>query len=157
MIALRVTLHPDRRQHEALLALSAHWNAAANRVAEEAFRKQTANKLRLARTLYDELREAFGLPANHAIRAISAAAEAYKRNRSVVPRFDTRGPIVLDRRVLTWRWLDTVAITTLEGKELIPCTIDTYEEAYALRVPFQAHLVFEHGVWRLIVAVNMAR
>ena len=115
-LTLMVKLQPTLEQAAALLETMERFNAACNAVAEVAFREQTANKIRLQKLVYYDIRERFGLPAQMAVRVISKVAEAYKRDRAKKPSFRLRGAIVYDQRVLSWKGLDRVSILTLRGR-----------------------------------------
>src|SRR6266496_2397403 len=91
-------LVPTEDQHHALLETMHAFNAACNYVAEIAFREKSANKFALQKVVYGELRTTYQLAAQLAIRAISKAAEAYKREKSIQPTFKPEGAIDYDER-----------------------------------------------------------
>jgi putative transposase len=78
-------LAPTTEQHQALLETMHAFNEAANYVAQVAFAEKTAHKFSLQKLVYSELRTAYKLPAQLAIRCISKAGEAYKRDKSIQP------------------------------------------------------------------------
>ncbi|MFL5655703.1 MAG: RNA-guided endonuclease TnpB family protein, partial [Ktedonobacteraceae bacterium] len=84
-------LHPTKEQHQALLDTMHAFNAAATYVAEVALSERTANKFALQKMVYGELRTTYQLAAQLAIRAISKASEAYKRDKSIQPTFRPEG------------------------------------------------------------------
>jgi predicted transposase len=63
------------------------FNAAADWLAGEAFRRKTANKVELQQLYYHQLRDDFGISAQMAIRCIAQVCEAYSRDKSIRPRF----------------------------------------------------------------------
>src|SRR5260221_14709791 len=93
-------LIPTTEQHQALLETMHAFNEAANSVAQVAFAEKTANRFELQKLVYGELRTTYHLPTQLAIRAISKASEAYKRDKSIQPHFRTEGAIVYDQRVM---------------------------------------------------------
>src|SRR6184192_21192 len=95
-------LAPTEEQHQALLETMHTFNTAANYVAEIAFSEKTANKFELQKIVYGELRTTYKLAAQLAIRAISKASEAYKRDKSIQPFFKSEGAIVYDPRVMSF-------------------------------------------------------
>jgi predicted transposase len=97
---LLLKLRPTPEQHQTLLATMYAFNAACNFVAEVAFAEKTANKFVLQKLVYSELRTTYGLAAQLAIRAISKASEAYKREKRIQPTFKPEGAIVYDERVI---------------------------------------------------------
>ncbi len=76
-------LHPTTAQHQALLDTMYTFNQAATYVAEIAFAEKTANTFELQKLVYGELRTTYKLAAQLAIRCISKASEAYKRDKSI--------------------------------------------------------------------------
>ncbi|MEW6082865.1 MAG: hypothetical protein AB1576_14145 [Bacillota bacterium] len=122
-LAFFVKLQPTPEQSAALLETVERFNAACNAVEEAAFREHSANKIRLQKLVYYDIREQFGLPAQMGIRVISKTAEAYKRDKSKKPTFRPHGAIVYDQRVLSWRGLNRVSILTLEGRQIIPIVL----------------------------------
>jgi IS605 OrfB family transposase len=113
-------LAPSPEQAQALLATMRACNAASDRVAEVAFTHKTANKIRLQPLVYRQIREEFGLPAQMAIRAISKACEAYKRDKKTRPMFRGLGAIAYDQRILSWKGRDRASILTLGGRIIVP-------------------------------------
>jgi len=113
-------LAPSPEQADALLATMRACNAASNRVAEVAFEHRTANKIRLQPLVYAELRERFGLSSQMAVRAISKACEAYKRDKKIQPSFRPLGAVAYDQRILSWKGRDRVSILTLGGRIIVP-------------------------------------
>src|SRR5579884_3933550 len=111
-------LVPTEDQHRALLETMHAFNAGANHVAEVAFAEHSANKFDLQKLTYGELRTTYKLPAQLAIRAISKASEAYKRDKSIKPTFRPEGAIVYDQRVMSFKGLSAVSLTTLSGRVL---------------------------------------
>ena len=151
---LMVKLAPDREQYNALLQTMEKFNEACNFIADTAFELKTANKIRLQKVVYHEIRMRFGLSAQLAIRAISKVSEAYKRDRSIKPVFKPHGAIVYDQRIFSWKGLDRVSILTLQGRKVIPIRIGSYQEARIDRVARQADLILRDGIFYLAVVVD---
>src|SRR5947207_15779212 len=91
-------LAPTEEQHHALLETMHAFNAGANSVAGVAYAEKTANKFALQKLVYGELRSTYKLPAQLAVRAISKASEAYKRDKSIKHKFRPEGALVYDQR-----------------------------------------------------------
>jgi IS605 OrfB family transposase len=85
-----------------------------------AFEHKTANKIRLQALCYAELRQQFGLSAQMAIRAISKACDAYKRDKKIQPTFRPLGAVAYDQRILSWKGRDRASILTLAGRIIVP-------------------------------------
>ncbi|MER3402137.1 MAG: transposase, partial [Armatimonadota bacterium] len=154
-LTLLVKLQPDAEQLAALLETMERFNAACNAIAEVAFRERTANKIRIQKLIYHEIRERFGLSAQMTVRAISKVAEAYKRDKSKKPSFRPHGAIVYDQRILSWKGVDRVSILTLRGRQLIPIVFGGYQAARLKRIRGQADLIYRDGTFYLAVVVDV--
>lgn len=154
-LTLTVKLQPTPEQSAALQETMERFNAACDAIAEVAFRERTANKIRLQKLVYYDIREQFGLPAQMAVRAISKVAEAYKRDRSKKPAFRPHGAIVYDQRVLSWKGVDRVSILTLQGRQLIPVVFGGYQAARLKCIRGQVDLIYRDGTFYLAVVVDV--
>ena len=154
-LTLSVKLVPTAEQHAALLATMERFNAACNDIAVVAFREHSANKVRLQKLVYTDIRERFGLSAQLTIRAIAKVCEAYKRDKSVQPTFRPHGAVVYDERILTWKALDRVSILSLSGRLVIPVVIGAYQRLRWGRVRGQADLLYRDGTFYLQVVVDV--
>jgi len=149
-----VKLAPSEEQFQSLLHTMERFNEACNYVAQTAFDIQTANKFRLQKAVYRNVRKRFGLAAQLTIRAISKVAEAYKRNRSIKPTFKPHSAVIYDQRILAWKGLDRVSILSLEGRLIIPIRIGTYQEARIDRKVRQSDLILRNDIFYLAVVVD---
>lgn len=147
-------LQPTPEQHRALLETMRAFNAACNAVAEEAFTLKSVNKFELQKHLYGRLRAEFGLPAQLAIRAISKASEAYKRDKAIQPTFRPEGAIVYDQRVMSFKGLLTVSLLTLAGRALISFVVGAYQQARMEAIQGQADLLYRDGTFYLAVTID---
>ena len=155
METLKVKLETTSEQNQALLETMHQFNAACNYVAEKAFELHTANKIELQKIVYHHIREQFGISAQMAVRAISKAAEAYKRDKSIKPTFDCNGAVIYDQRIMSWKGLDRVSILTLEGRIKLPVLICDYHAPRMDRIRGQADLLFHKGAFYLCVVVDV--
>jgi putative transposase len=121
MLLLQLSPTPD--QNKVLLETMHAFNAAANYVAAIAFTERTASKVTLQQVAYSDLRSRFHLPAQLAIRAISEACEAYKRDRSRMPSFQPERSVLYDGRIMSFKGLMTVSLLTLAGRAQVPFRI----------------------------------
>lgn len=151
---LFVRLETDKEQFDALLETMRRFNEACNHIASVAYRLRTANKMRLQREVYRQVRERFGLSAQMVIRAIAKVCEAYKRDRSKKPTFKPHGAMVYDQRILSWKRLEQASILTLKGRILVPIRIGEYQKARMDRIRGQAGLIFRNRRFYLAVVVD---
>jgi len=150
---LMIKLAPNQEQHDSLLQTMERFNEACNYISALAFELKTANKIRLQKAIYRDIR-GFGLSAQMAIRAISKVSEAYKKDRSIKPIFKPHSAMVYDQRILSWKGLDKVSILTLQGRQLIPIRIGAYQEARLDRKVRQTDLILSDGIFYLAVVVD---
>ena len=148
-------LVPTTEQHQALLETMHAFNAACNYVAQVAFAEKTANKFELQKLVYSELRTTYKLAAQLAIRAISKASEAYKRDKSIQPAFKPEGAIVYDERVMSFKGLLTVSLLTLSGRVLVPFLVGGYQQARMDSMKGQADLIYRNGIFYLAVTLDV--
>ena len=148
-------LAPTTEQAQALLDTMHVFNEAATYVASVAFAEKLPNKFELQKLVYGELRTTYQLPAQLAIRCISKAVEAYKRDKSIQPTFRTEGAIVYDPRVMAFKGIDTVSLLTLSGRVLVPFRFGKYQEARMNAIKGQADLIYRKGVFSLAVTLDV--
>lgn len=148
-------LAPTIEQHQALLDTMHAFNASATYVASVAFAEQSANKFELQKLVYGELRRTYKLPAQLAIRAISKASEAYKRDKSIQPTFRPEGAIVYDPRVMSFKGLTQVSLLTLSGRVLVPFLMGTYQASRMGAIKGQADLLSRNGLFFLAVTLDV--
>jgi putative transposase len=148
-------LTPTEEQRQALLETMHTFNQAANYVADVAFAEKSANKFALQKLVYGELRATYKLPAQLAIRCISKAAEAYKRDKSIKPSFRPEGAIVYDPRVMSFKDLNQVSLLTLQGRVVVPFRIGGYQQSRLNAIKGQADLLYRKGVFYLAVTLDV--
>lgn len=149
-------LAPSPEQAQALLATMRACNAASNRVAEIAFEHKTANKIWLQPLVYQQLREEFGLSSQMAVRAISKACEAYKRDKKIKPKFRPLGAVAYDQRILSWKGRDRVSILTLGGRVIVPVVYQgRWLSITGTTLRGAADLIYRDGKFYLTVVIDV--
>ncbi len=150
-----IKLQPSAEQHKALLDTLLAFNRACQYVADVAYEKRTANKIALQPFVYGTLRADFGLSSQMAIRAIAKACEAYKRDKRIHVRFDEKGGMVYDPRLMSFKGLTHVSLLCLGGRQIIPLRYGAYQAARLDRAKGQADLILRDGVFYLYVTVDL--
>ncbi len=149
-------LAPPPEGAEALLATMRACNAAATRAAEVAFQYKTADKIRLQPLVYADLRAEFGLSSQMAVRAISKACEAYKRDKKIKPTFRPLGAIAYDQRILSWKGRDRVSILTLGGRIIVPVVYQgRWLATTGTTMRAAAGLIYRDGAFYLAVVIDV--
>ena len=152
---LQIKLLPDDKQREALTNTSIKFNGACNFVSRVAFERKLYNKVFLQKIVYRDIREKFNLAAQVAIRVIAKVVETYKADREVFHAFRDYGSIVYDRRILSFKGVDEVSISTTSGRIRLPMTIGKYGEIPFGRIRGQCDLVRKNTWFHLMVAVEV--
>ncbi len=153
---LMVKLDPSEEQYVILQDTMKRFNEACNHIAETVFALHSANKVEIHKTVYYPVREQFELSSQLTIRAISKVCEAYKRDKSIKPEFRLDGAIVYDQRILSWKGLEKVSLTTLAGRQVIPIKLGDYQKARLDRIRSQADLILAKGIFYLCVVVEVS-
>ena len=148
-------LAPTTEQAAALLETMHAFNEAATYVASVAWASKTANKFELQKMVYSELRTTYQLAAQLAIRCISKASEAYKRDTSITPTFRPEGAIVYDERMMTFKGMDTVSLLTICGRVLLPLRFGAYQQSRLDAIKGQADLLYRNGTFYLAVTLEV--
>ncbi len=117
--------------------------------------RPVANKIRLQKLVYADIRTTFGLSAQMTVRAIGKVVEVYKRDKAIQPTFRPHGAIVYDPRILSWKGMDRVSILTLQSRILVPVTMGAYQTQRLRRVRGQADLIDREGQFYLAVVVEV--
>src|SRR5262245_37325874 len=126
-LTLQTQLLPDGDQARKLSATMRAFNAAADWLADEAFRLKTANKVEIQQLYFNRLRDEFGISSQMAIRCIAHVCEAYKRDKSIRPRFKKYASIPYDQRLMSFNGSDRVSLLTLEGRTIVPVVMGKYQ------------------------------
>lgn len=156
LVTEMLKLAPSPEHADRLLATMRACNAAASRAAEVAFEHQTANKIRLQPLIYADLRAEFGLSSQMAVRAISKACEAYKRDKKIRPEFRPFGAIAYDQRILSWKGRDRVSILTLEGRIIVPVVYQgRWLDTASTTLRGAADLIHRDGKFYLAVVIDI--
>jgi IS605 OrfB family transposase len=154
-LTLRLRLLPTDEERAGLLSVMERFNEAANFAACVGFEAKVFSQISIHKRAYREIRKRFDLSAQLAVRAIGKAVEVFKRDRSVCPVFKPRGAITYDERILSFKGLDKVSLTTLDGREVIAMVFGEYQGKRLDRIRGQVDLVYSAGQFHLYATVNM--
>src|SRR5262249_2174831 len=153
---LQIQLLPDQEQAAKMKATLEAFNEAANWLAAKAFEHKTANKIALQQLYYFELRERFSLSAQMAVRCIAQVCEAYKRDKTIRPKFRKHASIPLDQRLMSFKGVDRVSLLTLPGRVIVPFVMGAYQRERFTAARGQSDLVLRRdGKWFLLVTVDL--
>lgn len=155
-LVVQIQLMPDTEQAAKLKATVERFNEACNWAAGEAFTRQCSNRIELQRLIYREIRDRFDLSAQMTCLCIRRVCEAYKRDKSIQPKFRKDAAMPFDQRTYRFPNIDRVSLLTLTGRVVVPCLIGSYQ-ADQLHFPKgQCDLIRrKDGKWFLIVTVDV--
>jgi IS605 OrfB family transposase len=151
---LLIKLSPSKEQYDALLKTMEAFNEACNYISEKAFLTETWGQYYIHHLTYVYVRENYGLSAQMAVRAIAKVSESYKTKKDSIHLFMPHSAMVYDQRILAFKGLDKVSILTLDGRQLIPIRIGSYQEARIDRNIRQSDLILRNNIFYLAVVVD---
>ena len=154
-LTVKIRLMPDAGQAKILVAMTERFNAAADWIAGELFARKLSNKISAQQVLYHEIRERFGLSSQTAILALHRACEAYKRDKSIRPRFRKHAAITYDVRTMSFKGIDKVSLLTLSGRIIVPMVVAAYQAPRMGLSKGQCDLSRIDGKWYLFVTVDV--
>lgn len=147
---------PSASQAAKMKEMLERFNEAATWLAQLAFERKSANKFYLQKNYYTEMRQRFTLPSQYAIRCIAQVCEAYKRDKSIKPKFRKYASIPLDHHLMNFKGIDRVSLKTLTERVLVPFVMGAYQRERFGFAKGQADLVLrKDGKWFLLVTVDL--
>ena len=152
---LQIKLMPSDEQKQILINTFKSFNGACDYVSRITFEKKLYNKFLLQKIVYRDIREKFNLSAQLAIRVIAKVVETYKVDKEHFHEFRDFGSIVYDNRILSFKGMDQVSISTTKGRIKIPITIGKYGNIPFERIRGQCDLVRKNKLFYLMVAVEV--
>ena len=152
---LQIKLLPNNEQKQTLVDTFIAFNKACDFASRIAFDRKLFNKVFLQRIVYRDIRDKFGLAAQLAVRVIAKVVETYKADRRIFHEFSDFGSIVYDPRILSFKGVDEISISTVHGRIRIPITIGKYRDIPFGRIRGQCDLIRRNKVFYLMVAVDV--
>ncbi|MDE2734282.1 MAG: transposase [Gemmatimonadota bacterium] len=152
---IQIQLLPTPEQKASLEATICRFNEACNWVAKRAFERKLANRYALHKLYYYKVREQFDLPAQMACLTFAQVAAAYKRDKRKKVSFRPLASIPYDARLLHYRGLDSVSLTTLNGRIVVSMVMGDYQAEQFGNVKLYAELTRRRdGKWFLMAIVE---
>src|SRR5512135_3490376 len=155
-LTLQTQLLPDATDAARLKATVERFNEAADWLAGFVFERKVSNKIVLQQLAYRELRERFEISSQMAVRCIAQVCEAYKRDKTIRPRFRKHAAVPYDKRLMSFKGPDRVSLLTIEGRVIVPVVMGKYQAERFTHAKGQADLVLRFdGKWFLLVTVDI--
>ena len=142
-------------QKASLLKTMERFNSACNYIAEVAYANKVANRSRLHRLVYYDVRERFRLSAAMTVRAINKVCETYKRDKSIQPYFRPHGAIVYNRLMLSREGTEYVSLLTLRGRSLVRFRAGKAQAALLSRPWREVDLLYRDNTFYLSICVDV--
>jgi len=149
-----VKLQPTEEQRQKLLRTMETFNHACDDISKVAYESKTFNQYKLHHILYHRIREQYGLPAQLTVRAVSKVVDSYKAERRHLHIFESHGAIIYDQRIMHFKGLENVSLTTLEGRVIVPLLVGAYGKLDQRRIRGQADLLYIKGKFYLCLVVE---
>ncbi len=146
-------LAPDPDQDRALVEFARSYAAAGNWLAAEIRTTGVTDQVRLNRLFYGPLRQRFGLPAQSAVLCLKHVARL-SHGGSVPAVLGPDGPVPYDRHLYSMRAIDQVSLATLEGRVIVACALERYEDAR--KGVKNAELRRREGRWMFTIRTRLA-
>lgn len=154
---MKIQLLTDVQQYEQLRDVTKRFSQVCNHISEVGFVTKTSrSKVKLSKECYHQVRQIYNLPAQMVVRAVGKVVEEYKTGVGSMVTFEEHTSVVYDTRLLTFKWMQSVSISTLTGRIDVPFKVTGYRRgAYDRRITGLADLVLESGVFYLLLVVEM--
>lgn len=150
---MTIQLLPTEAQRKILDETITIFTDICNFMSEIAFRtKTTSNKIKLQKESYAIVREKFNAPSQMVVLAISKVVESYKLGGKDLIRFTDKEPVIYDKRLLAFKWIERVSISTYDGRLDIPLIVRGYSDARL--IAGRAELVKLENEYYLHIAVD---
>lgn len=154
-ITAKVKILSNPEESKKLLETMEIFNIACQEIADVCFKLKSADKLLIHKEVYYLIREKYGLSAQLAVRCISKACESYKINKKVCPKIKKHSAVTYDQRILTFKGLNQVSISTLGGRIKLPILVRDYFKGHANRIKGQVDLLYINKEFYLYATCDM--
>jgi putative transposase len=152
---MKAKLLPLPDQKRSLLATMQAFNDACNFVSQSAWKEKHFGQIFLHHLCYYPVRKQFGLTAQLAVRVIGKVAESYRSEKNHLHVFKKYSAVVYDQRILSFKDLDSVSITTLGGRFKIPIVFGEYARLDQRHIRGQADLIYVKGNFYLCLVTEI--
>jgi IS605 OrfB family transposase len=153
-LTIQIKLLPSAVQATGLRDTMRAMNQAASFAAAVGFENKVYGQVSIHGLCYRTIRERFGLGAQQAVRAISKAADAFARDKSICPVFADYGAVPLDDRLYRLIGMQTASINTTHGRIKLSFVVGDYFAGMLSRKMGQADLVYRDKQFYLYVTVD---
>jgi len=154
LLTIKVKLCPTEEQRQKLLGTMEAFNAACDDISKNAYESKTFNQYKLHHRLYYRIREQYKLPAQLTVRAVSKVVDSYKLERRHLHLFNLHGAIVYDERIMGFKGLERVSLSTLEGRVVVSMLVGGYAKLGQRRIRGQADLLYIKDEFYLCLVVE---
>src|SRR5215475_11743379 len=160
-VTLKIKLETTEQASQSLTETRKAYVVALKHTSDIAFEKQVFNSTALHHITYQDVRDLTKLPANLVCSARNVVAEAYKRDKTIHPRWKDTAAMRYDARTLTVKLDQQYAtLSTLAGRVRVNLILSDYHRQYldgTWEIEPTATIFIEGKVWylRLIVTKDV--
>lgn len=127
MNTILLKLNPSASEKRALLDTMRAFNSAKNYILHIAHATDCFNKHKLSNSYYYELKNSFLLPSQMVVSVIGTVVEDHKKNAGIV-EYNETDSVFYDKRVVSFKGLSTISLTTTIGRLLIKFEVLRYND-----------------------------
>lgn len=156
-LVLQIQLLPDAEGASRLKEAVERFNEAATWLAGVAFNAKCSRTFDLHKIAYADLRKKFSLPADMACRCLARVCDAYKRDKTIRPKFRKHAAVPYSMgKNIGFKGIDRASISTLAGRVLVPFIMGQYQaDRFSLRKGQSELVLRKDGKWFLLVTVDV--
>ena len=151
-LTLKIKLLPDTKQAKSLLNTIETFNKACNTISGVAWDKRLFNQFKLHRECYHPTKNEFNLSAQLVVRALGKVADSYKAGKKRKREFHSRGAIIYDSRILSYKG-NVASVSTIDGRIKLPFVC--HRPDWIPYIRGEADLIFKKGKYFLLQTVEI--
>lgn len=161
LYTMKIHLLPNEEQYFELESTMRRFNEICNYISKIAHKTNTRkNKIYLQKACYYIVREEFDVPSQLVVRAISRVVEEYKmykKGSNEIVSFNQHEPVFYDSKIVSFKWVESVSITTISGRMKMPFVVCGYTKGSydARRIAGHADLFKENNDFYLLLVVDL--
>lgn len=155
-LTAQIKLNPTPEQAHALRRTLEAANAACDAISRAAWQSRTFRQFDLHKLCYQDIRAAYGLGAQIAVRCVAKVADAYKLDRATMRTFHPHGALAYDARCLSFNLEGSaVSIWTVCGRQAIGYVCGDHQRAMLPYQKGESDLVYRGGEWFVYVTCDV--
>ena len=152
-VHIPLLLKPTQTQADALRETMNQVNLATNLVIEVGRDSKVRNPGMLHPIVYDQIRNQFNLPAQHAVLLLTRVSDCFSHGAFFKQSVDLFSPIPFDDRILSFDGA-AISIRALQERLHIPFSVSDQHKAALRYQQGGSWLMFDNENWFLVITIN---